>query len=69
MPQHLALLPLHGSMQSKKVFQSWTGLTTEVVSKYLTKSPATAMGHMDQTRKHVRYNKTDKAISQDDEQK
>ena len=42
----------------KGVFQSWPGLTTEVVSKYLPKSPATAMGHMDQTRKHVRYTKT-----------
>ena len=27
------------------------------------------MGHVDQTRKHVRYTKTDKPISQDDEKK
>ena len=33
----------------KKGFsQSWPGLTTEVVSKYLPKSPTTAMVHMDQ---------------------
>ena len=39
-----------------------------MVSKYLTKSPATEMGHMGQTRKHVRSTKPDKAISQDNEQ-
>ena len=42
----------------KGFFQSWPGLTTEVVSKYLHKSPATAMVHMDQTHKHVRSTKT-----------
>ena len=69
MQRHLALLPLYGSMQLKKVFfQSWPGLTTEVVSKYLPKSSTTAMGHMDQTCKHVRSTKPDKDISQDNEQ-
>ena len=48
--------------------QSWPGLTTEVFSKYLPNSPATAMGHMDQTRKHVRTTKTDQPISHKDNQ-
>ena len=52
----------------QRFFQSWPGLTTEVVSKYLPKSPANAMGHMDQTRKHVRSAKPDKYISTDKEQ-
>ena len=49
----------------KNVFpQSWPGLTTKVVSKYLTKSPATTIGHMDQTYKHVGSTETDQPISQ-----
>ena len=52
----------------KGFFQSWPGLTTEVVRKYLPKSPVTAIGHTDQKRKHVRSTKLDKDISQDDEQ-
>ena len=52
----------------KWFFQSWPGLTTEVVSKYLPKSPAIAMGHMDKTHKHVRSTKPYKARSQDNEQ-
>ena len=47
----------------KRFFQSCPGLTTDVVSKYLPKSPATAMGHMDQTCKHVLSTKTDQPIS------
>ena len=53
---------------NKGFFQSWPGLTTEVVIKYLPKSPATAMGHMEQTRKHVRSTKPDKDTSNDKEQ-
>ena len=53
----------------KNVFpQSWPGLTTKVVSKYLTKSPATTIGHMDQTYKHVRSTETDQPISQKNDQ-
>ena len=52
----------------KGFFRSWTGLTTKVVSKYLPKLPATTMGHMDQTRKHVCSTKTDEPISHDDDQ-
>ena len=53
----------------KKGFsQSWPGLTTKVVIKYLPKSSSTAMGHMDQTRKHVRSTKIYQPISHDDDQ-
>ena len=38
----------------KVLFQSWPGLTTKAVGKYLPKSIATNKGHLDQTRKNFR---------------
>jgi hypothetical protein len=45
---------------------TWPGLTVEAVNKHLKLTPATAMGHMNQSRQNTRSTKP-KLIAQDDE--
>ena len=55
---HVAVFrPVHSTWTreiQKWYFQTWTGLTVQLVTKYLPNSVATEKGHMDQARENIR---------------